>query len=82
LGIEVLCDHRAEEIESDRKIVRARSNAGLAAALGYDKLIIATGAKPVTPDIPGIDLVHPMHTMSDVFKVYEKITSGGFTKQP
>lgn len=79
-GIELLSDHRAAEIESDRKIVRARSYAGLAVTLGYDKLIIATGAKPVIPDISGIDLVHPMHTMSHAFKVHEKIASGKIHK--
>jgi pyruvate/2-oxoglutarate dehydrogenase complex dihydrolipoamide dehydrogenase (E3) component len=44
--------------------------------LAYDKLIIATGAKPLTPDIPGIEHVHPLHTMADSFKVHERVTSG------
>jgi NADPH-dependent 2,4-dienoyl-CoA reductase/sulfur reductase-like enzyme len=79
-GIEILCNHRAEEVEPVHKIVRARSTAGLEVALKYDKLIIATGAKPAIPGISGIELAHPMHTMSNSFAVREKVTSGKVRK--
>jgi NADPH-dependent 2,4-dienoyl-CoA reductase/sulfur reductase-like enzyme len=35
--------------------------------IGYDRLLIATGSKPIRPEIPGIDLpgVHPCWTLDD-----------------
>jgi len=35
--------------------------------LGYDELVIATGARPIRPDLPGIDLpfVHGVQTLDD-----------------
>lgn len=75
-GIELLCNCVAESIDAGRKVVVTRTPEGLAETLAYDKLIIATGAKPLIPDIPGIEHVHPLHTMADSFKVHEKVTSG------
>jgi NADPH-dependent 2,4-dienoyl-CoA reductase/sulfur reductase-like enzyme len=44
---------------------------GASSDLTYDRLIIATGARPVLPDIPGINLpgVCPLHTMGDALAV-------------
>ena len=38
----------------------------------YDRLVIATGAKPVRPDLPGSKLegVFLLHTMDDSFAVH------------
>lgn len=75
-GIELLCNRVAQSVEPGRKLVRTRTQDGTAEALAYDKLIIATGAKPIVPDIPGIEHVNPLHTMADSFKIHEKVTSG------
>jgi NADPH-dependent 2,4-dienoyl-CoA reductase/sulfur reductase-like enzyme len=75
-GIEVLCNCRAEAVEPGAKIVRSHSSDGMEAAHPYDKLIIATGAKPAIPDLPGIALAYPMHTMADSFAVHEMIAAG------
>ena len=42
----------------------------------YDKLIIATGASPFRPPIPGIDgkLVHSLRDLSDADRLYERVT--------
>ena len=73
-GIELLCNRIAESVEPGRKLVRTRALDGAAEALAYDKLIIATGAKPIVPDIHGIEHVNPLHTMADSFKIHEKVT--------
>jgi NADPH-dependent 2,4-dienoyl-CoA reductase/sulfur reductase-like enzyme len=75
-GIELLCNRVAESIDAARKVVIIRTPEGITQTLAYDKLIIATGAKPLIPDVPGIEHVHPLHTMADSFKVHEKVTSG------
>ena len=44
----------------------------------YDKLLLATGAKPITPPIPGIDLpqVSSCWTLADARKIIAGITPG------
>lgn len=75
-GVEVLCDRIAETIDLQRKLVSVRSADGVTASLKYDRLIVATGARPVLPDIPGISHVHPLHTMPDSFTVHALVSSG------
>ncbi|HKS81963.1 MAG TPA: FAD-dependent oxidoreductase [Candidatus Acidoferrales bacterium] len=53
--IEILLQHEAASIEPGRKLVHALHGASQPVAIPYDKLIIATGAAPIT-DIPGADL--------------------------
>ena len=42
----------------------------------YDRLVIATGAKPVRPDLPGSkhEGVFLLHTMDDSFAVHRYLT--------
>ena len=46
--------------------------------LEYDKLVIATGARPVMPNIPGIDLpgVFALRNPSDADAVLEAVNAG------
>ncbi|MBV2354220.1 FAD-dependent oxidoreductase [Streptomyces sp. J2-1] len=56
------------EIDPERRAVRTRDlDAGTEAWTGYDKLVIATGARPVRPDMPGMDApgVHGVQTLDD-----------------
>ncbi len=70
-GIELLTNHTAQSFDPSRKQVSAFDDAGREKTMGYDRLIIATGARPVIPPIPGMDQpgVHPLHTMEDSFRV-------------
>jgi NADPH-dependent 2,4-dienoyl-CoA reductase/sulfur reductase-like enzyme len=55
-GIDLRTGHRAESIDPDKKRVLCRNDKGEEISLSYDKLLIATGASPVIPTLPGFDL--------------------------
>lgn len=67
-GLDVRLD--AEVLSID---VRAKTVSTKDAVFRFDKLIFATGASVVCPDIEGIDAdgIHPLHTMSDGFAITE-----------
>ena len=46
--------------------------------IGYDRLLIATGSKPIRPEIPGIDLpgVHPCWTLDDARAIQQLAKPG------
>jgi NADPH-dependent 2,4-dienoyl-CoA reductase/sulfur reductase-like enzyme len=75
-GVRLLLDHRADSIDPDRRAITVTAPDGRALTMGYDRLIIGTGATPVRPPIAGIDLpgVHVLHTMDDSFAVHELLT--------
>lgn len=79
-GAELLCNRVAEAIEAEKKTVLARSSDGSTRTLPYDKLIVATGARPLIPEIPGIQHVYPLHTMRDSFAVHELVSSKGIQR--
>ena len=54
-GIDVRIEHRAEAIDRAGKTVTGRNAAGVPFQVPYDKLLIATGARPIIPDLPGIE---------------------------
>ncbi len=55
-GIDLRTGHRAEIINREEKLVSGKDMTGKQFHLSYDKLLIATGASPIRPDIPGADL--------------------------
>jgi len=55
-GIDLLTGHLVESILPDDKKVVGTTADGQDFSFPYDKLLIASGASPVKPDIPGIDL--------------------------
>jgi NADPH-dependent 2,4-dienoyl-CoA reductase/sulfur reductase-like enzyme len=70
-GIRVLLDHHAESIDPTSKHVRIKSSGGRVLEIGYDKLLIATGAESVKPPITGLDAdgVFFLRWMADSFTV-------------
>lgn len=56
LGIDLRTGHRVERIDRLAGIVHGRTTDGSAFSQAYDTLLIATGADPILPSIPGIDL--------------------------
>ena len=65
-GISLLQNHRAHTIDAASRTVSVTA-AGSVKTLSYDGLLIATGARPVRPNIPGTTLpgVHLLHTIDD-----------------
>ena len=54
-GIDVRIEHRVEAIDPSGKTVTGRTRAGETFEVPYDKLLIATGARPIVPDLPGVE---------------------------
>lgn len=66
------------EVDTARGRVRSRDlETGAEGWTGYDKLVIATGARPVRPPIPGIDApgVHGVQTLDDGQALIDTITA-------
>jgi NADPH-dependent 2,4-dienoyl-CoA reductase/sulfur reductase-like enzyme len=73
-GLRLLFNTTAERIEPARRLLHVRDQSG-ARELAYDRLILGTGAAPICPPIPGINLpgVFPLHTMQDSFALDEHV---------
>ena len=73
LGIQVL-GGRATSVDPQARIVRLADGA----ALGYDRLLVATGSTPALQKIPGIDLpgVHTCWTLEDARFLLEHARPG------
>lgn len=70
-GIELLLNHRVQSFDHSRRQVFALDDAGREQRMPYDRLLIATGARPAIPPIPGMDQpgVYPLHTMENSFRI-------------
>ena len=73
LGIDVLSD-RVDAVDAKERSVRLRSGG----SLPYDRLLIASGAHAIRPDIAGIDLpgVHACWTMEDARRIIARAVPG------
>jgi apoptosis-inducing factor 3 len=71
LGIRLALDTCVEAIDADGKVLRL-SGGG---AQPYGKLLLAMGAEPVRPDIPGADLphVHCLRSLADCRQIRKAI---------
>jgi NADH oxidase (H2O2-forming) len=68
-------DTKAVHIDTDKKEVGVEDRGGRS-AIAYDALIIATGAKPVVPNIANLDgylgeYAHTLYTWEDAFRLYQ-----------
>jgi NADPH-dependent 2,4-dienoyl-CoA reductase/sulfur reductase-like enzyme len=70
-GINLLRRHVAKAIDAANKTVLIRSESG-EKIHRYDRLVVATGADPIRPMLPGSDLdgVFVLHSMDDSFAVH------------
>jgi NAD(P)H-nitrite reductase large subunit len=74
-GLNILRRHLAQRIDARHKAISC-VHAGADMTMRYDRLVIATGAKPVRPDLPGSkhEGVFVLHTMDDSFAVHQYLT--------
>jgi len=74
-GINVLRQHTAESVDVARKSVAIKNAAG-ERLVRYDRLIVATGATPIRPNLPGstFEGVFLLPTMDDSFAVQRFLT--------
>jgi len=73
--IDLRTECRAESINRKDKTVTYTDAAGYEKVLAYDKLLIATGASPIIPDLPGFPLpgVLALKTLDDGRKIKQYI---------
>ncbi|MET0145136.1 MAG: FAD-dependent oxidoreductase [Ilumatobacteraceae bacterium] len=67
-GIDVRTHHEALSIDTAAGTVEyLDEHAGETKRLGYDRLLIATGGRPIRPDLPGIDMpfIHGVQSLDD-----------------
>ncbi len=77
-GIDVRLGVRAERINTFDQILHVRNlSDGSVEKLPYDRLLIATGAKPVLPPVEGIDLpgIFTLHSVTDADSIMQFIGS-------
>ncbi|MDO8055878.1 MAG: FAD-dependent oxidoreductase [Candidatus Hermodarchaeota archaeon] len=69
---------KAQSLNWKEKHIILKSKKGGEEELSYDALVLATGARPATPPIKGLDAphVHRLHTLKDAKQLQEKAKKG------
>lgn len=78
-GVDVRVRHEVTEVDGERRCVKGRNlETGEAFCAPYDALVLATGALPVCPQVPGRALpgVHVMRRLEDAAALREAIAAG------
>jgi NADPH-dependent 2,4-dienoyl-CoA reductase/sulfur reductase-like enzyme len=76
-GIDARIFHKVEQVDADKKTVSGTNlETNETFTIPYDKLLVATGARPLVPDWNGINLtgVHTLKTIADAKAIIESAT--------
>ena len=70
-GIDVRLGTSVTSLDADAGRVSVRDEDGRESEVGYDDVVLATGAEPIVPDVPGVDAagIHVVHTLDDGARV-------------
>jgi NADPH-dependent 2,4-dienoyl-CoA reductase/sulfur reductase-like enzyme len=81
-GIDLHTGHQVESIDPKRRKVAGTTLDGREFEQGYDRLLIATGASVLMPDLPGFDLprVLPLKTLQDGRRMKRLLNSRNIKK--
>lgn len=82
-GAEVITGIKATKLDREAKVVYATNvKTGEDLTYGYDKLVIATGARPVKPNLPGIDLenIFTLRDPDDADAIKAAVAAGGIKR--
>ncbi len=72
-NIEVRVNHEVERIDRENKLVHVRNRqSGARFTRPYDALVLSPGAKPMVPEVPGVDLpgVFSLRLLEDAGDIY------------
>lgn len=74
-GVRVLTGHKVTGIDPKEKKITGEQTDGTAFEDSYDALVIATGARPVLPDVPGADRdnVRMLRTIEDTRRMMDDL---------
>jgi NADPH-dependent 2,4-dienoyl-CoA reductase/sulfur reductase-like enzyme len=75
-GIDVRLGHEARAVDLDaRRLEVWNHDAGRTVPVGFDTLHIATGGRPLRPDLPGVDhpMVHGVQTLDDAARLQAQV---------
>ncbi|MDD2735897.1 MAG: FAD-dependent oxidoreductase [Desulfuromonadaceae bacterium] len=82
-GIDVRILHEVEQIDAQGRRVRVRDLKGDNASWeSYDQLLIATGASPISPDVPGADAtdIFGVSTLESGLNIHRRLDKGGIKR--
>ena len=82
-GAKVLTETEATAVHPAEHTVEAKDlKTGETTTYSYDKLVIATGASPFVPDVPGLNVknVFVMRTPDDAIALREAVEAGGIRR--
>src|SRR5215207_1777843 len=76
-GIAVHVRTEVTAIDLDRRELRVRDQQGTERREGFDRLVVATGAEAVAPDVPGTERTEPARTIDAAERFRTALARGG-----
>lgn len=80
-NLDIRTDSEVISIDSDRKIVHIHSKDRGSYEESYDQVILSPGARPLKPQLPGIDSprIHTLRSIPDTDRIRQMITEDGIS---